>query len=174
MIYLLFCLPIHLIKFQYSDMVTFESEQVRCCLGVVCWHLVCNSNTITDLPLKLELLLVCLWPLIWKGCVMASSVHWVQSMCSVQTVPLIFNSFSVFRLWLLCIVFHFCSGRELLCTCSSSTRTPAVLRRTEEEMGARSGRLHGNGLIWQYQEKAWYFPQIKKQWSWISTELLHF
>lgn len=29
----LFCLPVRLIKFQYSDTVTFESGQVWCCIG---------------------------------------------------------------------------------------------------------------------------------------------
>lgn len=73
----------------------------------------------------------------------------------------------------MCYFIFFFSGWEPLLT-RTSARTPAVLRRAEAEMGARSGRLHGNGLIWQYQEKAWYFSQIKKQWSGKSKEHLQF
>lgn len=71
------------------------------------------------------------------------------------------------------LILYFCLVWKLPLTCTS-TPTPAVLRRTEGEMGARSGRLHGNGLVWQYQEKAWYFSQIKKEWSGITTEHLQF
>lgn len=63
-------------------------------------------------------------------------------------------------------MFHIPSGREqVFARARTGIPIPAdVLRRTEAEMGARSGRLLGNGLIWQYPEKAWYFSQIKRDW----------
>lgn len=40
----LICLPNQLIKFQYSDIVNFESGQVWCCIGVGCLLLQFAAN----------------------------------------------------------------------------------------------------------------------------------
>ncbi len=178
----LFCPPIHLIKikFQHSDTVTFESKQVWWRMGVsdhcllapflmLYWSssefraglmlmllLILNQSFHLCLPVFIRLKQLRMSSSLLKR---AKSANHVSCAACVSCHWFVFCFVLVSLLCILC----FFSGYERPFT--STKQTTAVLRRTEAELGARAGRLHGNGLIWQYQKKAWYVSQIKKQWK---------
>lgn len=84
-----------------------------------------------------------------------------DSLCRLQLSSPIHLPFFLLRV-LLVYFLYFHSGGATAVT-RRSTPTHHVLRGKEGDVGERPGRLHGNGLIWEYPEKTWFFSQIEER-----------
>lgn len=142
------------LKSQHSGMVSSQNVQVWRRFGLLItlsWFLIPYS-----LFWNQHFCVLCSFFLTWKdhmvGLVLLTRD---LELCGVEFSAWISRSWSFFLLP--------SSGWEQL---SPGAPSPAFLRGAEGAMGARPGWLHGNGLLWQYQEKARHVPEMRWRWEW--------